>query len=128
MLYTSGSTGRPKGVLQSHRSTTLEDFRCPDRSLLRDPAIAATLFSTYAVGQGMTAIFSALLHGATVCMFDVRTRGFDRLLEWLTAQRIAMLISSATLFRSLARAKCDTALPEPQTCAPRQRASKPRGR
>jgi hypothetical protein len=30
------------------------------------------VFSTYAVGQGMTAVLSALLRGGTVCPFDVR--------------------------------------------------------
>jgi acyl-coenzyme A synthetase/AMP-(fatty) acid ligase/acyl carrier protein len=63
------------------------------------------MFSSYAVGQGLIVIFSALLYGATVCMFDARTHGFDRLVNWLAAERITIFISSATLFRSLMRSE-----------------------
>jgi acyl-CoA synthetase (AMP-forming)/AMP-acid ligase II len=61
------------------------------------------MFSTYSVGQGLTAVLSALLRGGAVCPFDVRRQGLERLALWLVDQRITIYISSATLFRSLAR-------------------------
>ena len=101
VLYTSGSTGAPKGVLQSHRSITRKILAARTTIGAR-PHDRYTLFSTYSVGQGLTAIFTALLHGATVCMFDVRRHGFDRLARWLRDERISIYHSSASLFRSLA--------------------------
>ena len=71
-----------------------------------------TMFSTYAVGQGMTAAMSALVCGATVCQFDVRRLGFDRLANWLIDERISAYISSATLFRALGRAAGELRCPE----------------
>jgi amino acid adenylation domain-containing protein len=102
IMYTSGSSGEPKGVVQTHRSV-LQKIRATTLMLETTPADRIAMFSTYAVGQGLTAMFSALLRGAAVCQFDVRRQGLERLARWLVEQRISIFISSATLFRSLVR-------------------------
>lgn len=102
IMYTSGSSGEPKGVVQTHRSV-LQKIRATTLMLETTPADRIAMFSTYAVGQGLTAVFSALLRGAAVCQFDVRRQGLEQLARWLVEQRISIYISSATLFRSLVR-------------------------
>jgi amino acid adenylation domain-containing protein len=101
--YTSGSTGTPKGVVQSHASIMHKLWATAQR-LETTPDDRITMFSTYAVGQGITAAMSALVCGATVCQFDVRRLGFERLAKWLVDERISIYISSATLIRALGRA------------------------
>jgi acyl-coenzyme A synthetase/AMP-(fatty) acid ligase/aryl carrier-like protein len=101
-MYTSGSSGEPKGVVQTHRSV-LQKIRATTLMLEITPADRIAMFSTYAVGQGLTAVFSALLRGGAVCQFDVRRQGLEQLARWLVEQRISIYISSATLFRSLVR-------------------------
>jgi amino acid adenylation domain-containing protein len=102
IMYTSGSSGEPKGVVQTHRSV-LQKIRATTLMLETTPADRIAMFSTYAVGQGLTAVFSALLRGGAVCQFDVRRQGLEQLARWLVEQRISIYISSATLFRSLVR-------------------------
>ncbi len=102
ILYTSGSTGQPKGVVQTHRSV-LRKIEATHGVLQTRPDDRLAMFSSYAVGQGFTAMFGALLYGATLCPFDVRRLGFGRMARWLVDQRISIYISSATLFRSLVR-------------------------
>ena len=103
ITYTSGSTGQPKGVIQSHASIMHKLWATAQR-FETTPDDRITMFSTYAVGQGMTAAMSALARGAAVCQFDVRRLGFERMAKWLVDERISIYISSATLFRALARA------------------------
>ena len=102
IMYTSGSSGEPKGVVQTHRSV-LQKIRATTLMLETTSADRIAMFSTYAVGQGLTAVFSALLRGSAVCQFDVRRQGLEQLARWLVEQRISIYISSATLFRSLVR-------------------------
>ena len=106
LAYTSGSTGNPKGVVQSHASIMHKVWATAQR-FETTPDDRITMFSTYAVGQGMTASMSALVCGATVCQFDVRRLGFERLAKWLVDERISIYISSATLLRALGRATGD---------------------
>ena len=103
IIYTSGSTGHPKGVVQSHRSI-MHKVWATAQKLETTPDDRITMFSTYAVGQGITASMTGLVSGATVCQFDVRRLGFERLAKWLEDERISIYISTATLFRALARA------------------------
>ena len=110
ILYTSGSTGRPKGVVQTHRSV-LRKIDAAHQVLQTTPEDRIAMFSSYAVGQGFTAVFGALLHGAALCPFDVRRLGLGRMARWLVDQRISIYISSATLFRSLVRTIGDVRCP-----------------
>ncbi len=106
ITYTSGSTGNPKGVVQSHASIMHKVWATAQR-FETTPNDRLTMFSTYAVGQGMTCAMSALVCGASVCQFDVRRLGFERLAKWLVDERISIYISSATLIRALGRAAGD---------------------
>lgn len=111
VLYTSGSAGAPKGVLHTH-ATSLHKIDRVTRRLQITENDRIGWFSTYAVGQGISASWIALLAGATLCPFDVRGEGVDRLYQWIEQQRISIYLSSATLFRNIA-----AEMNQPATCS-----------
>ena len=58
------------------------------------------------------AVFRALLHGATLCAYDLRRDGIAALPDWLDRQRITVLHLVPTAFRELAtRLAADRLLP-----------------
>ncbi len=103
LMFTSGSSGRPKGVWQNHAGVVhqadvysrLVGIAANDRlSLLTSCNLAASA----------TALFGALLNGATLCPFHLRSRGIDRLASWIIEQKISIYHSVPTVFRHLIRA------------------------
>ena len=66
-----------------------------------------TFFSTFAMGQGVTALMLTWLSGATLCPFDIRRDGVARLTHWMSERRLTVWMSSATLLRSLMRTLTD---------------------
>jgi amino acid adenylation domain-containing protein len=102
IIYTSGSTGAPKGVVLTNQSV-MHTVWATARVFEATPPDRIATFSSYAVGQGLTATMSAVVAGAAACHFDVRRFGLDRLVTWLREQRVSIFISSASLFRSLVR-------------------------
>ena len=74
ILYTSGTSGIPKGVIQTHRNIVWK-AECNARAFGATPADRFVFFSTYAVAQGMTTMFSALLTGAARVPVRRSTRG-----------------------------------------------------
>lgn len=107
LMYTSGSTGERKGVWQTHGGVAhladayarLIDISTGDRlSLLASCGLAASA----------SAIFGALLNGATLCPFDLRAHGVARMLEWVKSQRITILHTVPTVFREAMRLSSST--------------------
>lgn len=102
LMYTSGSTGHPKGVWQDHRGLVHEadvyagllGIKPEDRLCLLAPCGLSASGAT---------LFGALLSGATLCLFDVRAQGTDRLGGWIEKEGITVYHSVPTLFRQLAR-------------------------
>lgn len=98
LLYTSGSTGVPKGVMQSHRNL-LQHVRNYTNNLgIRSDDRISLLFS-YSFSASLLDIFGALLNGATVCPFDIRSRGTDALARWTEEARITHLHMVPSLYR-----------------------------
>ena len=102
IMYTSGSTGAPKGVWQNHRGVVrrtdvyseLIKLTADDRLSLLAPCSLAT---------SATPLFGALLNGATLCPFNVRSQGVERLADWLRREHVSVYHSVPTVFRHLAR-------------------------
>ena len=103
LLYTSGSTGKPKGVVQTNRNV-LQYVGNYAQGLQIKPGDHYALLFSCAVNAGAHVIFSTLLNGATLCVYDVRRRGLADLPAWLVEQQITLYASVPTLFRDWARA------------------------
>ena len=101
LMYTSGSTGEPKGICENHAGLVRHsDVYCDLIQLTPDDRL--TLLTSCGLSASGTHLFSALLHGATLCPFPVRTQGTDRLAAWLRERRITIFHSVPTIFRHLA--------------------------
>ncbi len=99
VIYTSGSTGQPKGVAADHKFVLHRikarqksyDFRIGDRyGHVRSCGYSA----------GLNTALAALLSGAGVYAYDIRSEGLHRMASWLNAQKITQLALTSSLFRT----------------------------
>jgi amino acid adenylation domain-containing protein len=102
ILYSSGSTGKPKGIIQDHRNvlhhiwdhTTLYDFGNNENH---------GLVLSFSFAASVSEIFSPLLNGGTLCLYDIKVGGLQNLAAWLTSEGISVIkipISLARIFIS----------------------------
>ena len=109
LMFTSGSTGKPKGVWQNQRGVVhqadvyaeIAEITAADRLSLLTPCHLAASTS---------ALFTALLKGATVCPFASQEQGVDRLAQWLREKRVSVYHSVPTVFRALLRTEASAEL------------------
>ncbi len=101
LMYTSGSTGEPKGIWENHAGIVRHSDVYRDLVQLT-PDDRLTLLTSCGLSASGTHLFSALLHGATLCPFAVRTQGAERLAAWLRERCITIYHSVPTIFRHLA--------------------------
>jgi amino acid adenylation domain-containing protein len=103
LSYTSGTTGPPKGVMQSHRQLRRSAAVYKDAVQYTDED-RAPLFAMVSTGAGAgSRLWSILLHGAMACPFSVKTRGAAGLADWIIGHELTVYVSSASLFRTLAK-------------------------
>jgi amino acid adenylation domain-containing protein len=99
LLYTSGSTGRPKGVMHSHRNVLVEA-----RNLTNAWCISEhdrwLLYTSMSFANSVRTIYGAFLNGSAIFPYDLKKKGFGELARWLTANRITLMRSLPTTFRS----------------------------
>src|SRR5262249_38112995 len=86
LMYTSGSPGEPKGIWENHAGIVRHSDVYRDLVQLT-PDDRLTLLTSCGLSASGTHLFSALLHGATLCPFPVRTQGVERLAAWLRERR-----------------------------------------
>lgn len=103
LMFTSGSTHAPKGVWQNHRGLVREAEIYAELIQLT-PDDRVSLLTACGLSASGATLFAALLHGATLCLFHVRSQGIERLADWLRRERITVFHSVPTIFRPLARA------------------------
>jgi amino acid adenylation domain-containing protein len=98
LTYTSGSTGQPKGVLQTHRNI-LHNSREATHLLkfTREDRFALTMPITF--GASASDIFGALLNGAALLPYDLKTQGMAEFIQWLRHEKITVYHSVPTVYR-----------------------------
>ncbi|WP_339852591.1 amino acid adenylation domain-containing protein, partial [uncultured Nisaea sp.] len=99
LLYTSGSTGRPKGVVQSHRNV-LHFIRRYTENLRLTPEDRLLQLASYAFDASVMDFYGALLNGATLCLFDARTRSVADSAPWLESEAVTVWHSTPSVFRA----------------------------
>jgi amino acid adenylation domain-containing protein len=100
MLYTSGSTGRPKGVVQKHRNL-LHFVRSYTNSLGITPEDRIGWVHAITFSASNMNVYPALLNGATLCPWDLKTRGVTGLARMLMDERVTICQCVPTVFRHL---------------------------
>lgn len=98
LIYTSGSTGQPKGVIQNHRnvvfdthaSTSLFPIDLDDRFGLVIPLT---------FGASVSDVAGALLNGARLDLFDLKSHGVDAMATWMSDRRITVTHLVPTILR-----------------------------
>src|SRR5439155_14715733 len=106
LMYTSGSTGAPKAVWQNHRGI-VHEANVYTKMIQLTPEDRLSLLTSCGFAASSTPLFTALLNGATLCPFYVRSQGVERLAIWLGEQGITVYHSVPTVFRRLARVTGD---------------------
>jgi amino acid adenylation domain-containing protein len=99
ILYTSGSTGKAKGVVLSHEFLLRYVNVWSNRFGIGAGDRMSLLFSCN-WGTGMHNTFTALLCGACVCPFEIRSKGVSALSKWLNDYGITVLVTTSSLFRT----------------------------
>jgi amino acid adenylation domain-containing protein len=102
LMFTSGSTGTPKGVWQNHRGLVLEGEAYAELAGITSDDRVALLASCSLAASGAT-LLAALLAGAALYPFHVRSQGVELLAAWLAGKRITVLHTVPTVFRQLGR-------------------------
>jgi amino acid adenylation domain-containing protein len=102
LVYTSGTAGRPKGVMKTHRQIC-RNVSAHSQAMRYSSEDRIPLFSSIGTGQGTTVTWCALLNGATLCPFSIRTKGFAGLEKWMEDVRLTVFVSSASILRNLVK-------------------------
>jgi acyl-coenzyme A synthetase/AMP-(fatty) acid ligase/thioesterase domain-containing protein len=101
LAFTSGSTGQPKVVINDHRM------------LVRDAWVNSVGTGCYGAGDvvahtlplafhaGLMATVAGVLAGATMRLYDVRSRGIASLPAWMASQGITIAQASPAILRAL---------------------------
>jgi amino acid adenylation domain-containing protein len=109
LMYTSGSTGMPKGVWQNHCGI-VHDADVYSEMIQLGPEDRLSLLTSSSFAAAGIPLFAALLNGATLCPFHVRSQGVERLAIWLRGRGITIYDSVPTIFRHLARVTGDNGI------------------
>ncbi len=100
ILFTSGSTGTPKGAMHTHQDV-INIMIHQTRDLDLSPNERFALTATLGFEPSRFTLYSGLLHGGRVCLYDVRQRGLNGLAEWIAAEGITFMVTTPSAFRHM---------------------------
>ena len=100
LIYTSGSTGQPKGVLHNQRTLIHNSVRQHDLMQF-SPDDRLTMLYSSSVMSTVRDYTNALLNGASLYPFDIRTQGLANLVDLLEAKHITIIHTIPSVFRHL---------------------------
>lgn len=101
IMYTSGSTGKPKGVIQSYRNV-VHFIEAYSKSLNITSADRVLLLTSYSHTVSVIDIFCALLNGAGLYVYDIKSEAnMMNLPKWMKEEGITIYHSVPTIYRYL---------------------------
>ena len=101
LLYTSGTTGASKGVILSHQ-TILSRAARASVDFQINPNDKISLIQSIGVNAGIRDIFTSLLNGAALSLYDIYENGINKLGNWINDQNITHLYFVPTILRMFA--------------------------
>jgi amino acid adenylation domain-containing protein len=107
LLYTSGSTGQPKGVLQNHRNILHNVINHSHQLHITADDRLSLILPGGTIGSRRD-LLSALLTGATLCLYTLAEDGLAPLATWLVQEEITIVNLVATAFRHFVHTLADT--------------------
>lgn len=102
ILYTSGSSGAPKGVYQDQRGL-MHDVMQYTCSAHLGPGDVLTCLYSPSVNGALRDIFGALLNGATLLLFDLKTEGLGHLAQEIQRCGATILHAMPPVLRAFLR-------------------------
>ena len=100
VFFTSGTTGEPKGVADCHRNVLHNVLRYTN-SLRIGPEDRLSLIQSWSFSGTVSSLFSALLNGATLGLYDLRRDGLRSLASWARRERVSIFHSVPHIFEQL---------------------------
>ncbi len=98
IMYTSGSMGHPKGVMQKHKNV-LHFIMNYTNGLHIGKDDRLSLIPSFSFSAAMMDVFAALSNGATLCLYNIKEDGPQKLAGWLNDNNITIYHSVPTVFR-----------------------------
>jgi amino acid adenylation domain-containing protein len=98
LIYTSGSTGQPKGVIQNHRNVVFDTSASNSLfPISLDDRFGLVIPLTF--GASVSDVAGALLNGARLDLFDLKSQGVDAMATWMSERRITVTHLVPTILR-----------------------------
>lgn len=101
LVQTSGTTMQPRVVRVSHRAIR-HNVNHYQRTLNLTATDRLSLLTSPQFSAANSAIYGALLTGARLCPFSMKSNGLVELIEWIQREQITILQVTPSLFRLLA--------------------------
>jgi acyl-coenzyme A synthetase/AMP-(fatty) acid ligase/thioesterase domain-containing protein len=107
LAFTSGSTGRPKPVANCHRMLARDAWVSSIATGCYDAGDVLAHTLPMAFHAGLTTTVHGLLVGATMRLYDARSRGIAGLPGWIAANRATVMIASPAILRAFVGSRPD---------------------
>ncbi|MFC2083715.1 AMP-binding protein [Bacteroidota bacterium] len=99
LFYTSGSTSVPKGIQHTNK-TLLFDILRQSKDLSITSKDNFDLLFSMSFSASLAPVFSSLLNGATLSIYDIKKNGLKNLNEWQKENQITISTMSVSTLRT----------------------------